>query len=192
MGFRSTTTMLVRVTWASVILAAIMSTASMTFPVALPKCPDRCGDVQIPYPYGTTKGCYLSDTAVEGHYFINCTSNAYGQPQPMMGSLNVTSISMEGEIEIQMFNSIDCYDKLGTPLSNNRPWLSVPGFTVSVTKNKFVAVGCDTYAYLNGILNDQPFAIGCLSRCNNTRNIVNGTCSGIGCCQMDIPQDLTD
>ena len=117
------------------------------------------------------------------NYFINCTSNAYGQPQPMIWNINVKSISMEGEIDIQMYNSIDCYDEYGTPLSNNNPWLRVPGFTVSVTKNKFMAVGCDTYAYLNGILNGQPFSVGCLSVCNNTRSIVNGTCSGIGCCK---------
>ena len=54
-----------------------------------------------------------------------------------------------------------------------------------------MAVGCDTYAYLNGILNGQPFSVGCLSVCNNTRSIVNGTCSGIGCCQIDFPRDLT-
>ena len=54
-------------------------------------------------------------------------------------------------------------------------------------------VGCDTYAYLNGVLNGEPFSIGCLSKCtNNTHNIVNGTCSGIGCCQIDIPTGLRD
>nr|XP_023873297.1 wall-associated receptor kinase 2-like [Quercus suber] len=172
-----------------------MAATATTFPLALPNCPDSCGNVKIPYPFGTTEGCYLNDTANidDGYYFINCTTNAQGQPQPMIWNLNVTSISMElGEIDIQMYNSIDCYDEYGTLLSNNKPSLRVPGFTVSVTKNKFVAVGCDTYAYLNGILNDLPFSVGCLSVCNDTRSIVNGTCSGIGCCQIDFPRDLTD
>uniref|UniRef100_A0A7N2MJY0 Uncharacterized protein n=1 Tax=Quercus lobata TaxID=97700 RepID=A0A7N2MJY0_QUELO len=83
-------------------------------------------------------GCYLNDTAVDGDYFIICTSNAYGQPQPMISNINIISISMEGEIDIQMYNSIDCYDEYGTPLSNNNPSLRVPGFTVFVTKNKFM------------------------------------------------------
>ena len=91
-----------------------------------------------------------------------------------------------------MYNSINCYDQWGTPLSNNtESWLQVPDFTVSVTKNKFVAVGCDTYAFLNGTLKDAPFTIGCLSKCNDTRNIVNGNCSGIGCCRINIPEGLT-
>ena len=92
-----------------------------------------------------------------------------------------------------MYNSINCYNQWGTPLSNNTDsWLQVPSFTVSVTKNKFVAVGCDTYAFLTGTLEDAPFTTGCLSKCNDTRNIVNGNSSGIGCCHMDIPEGLKD
>ena len=53
-----------------------------------------------------------------------------------------------------------------------------------------MAVDCDTYAYLNGFLNDQPFSIGWLSRCQNIGNVVNGKCSGIGCCQIQIPGGL--
>ena len=58
--------------------------------------------------------------------------------------------------------------------------------------SKSKTLNLTTYAYLNGNLNYEPFSISFLSRCNNIRNVVNGTCSGIGCCQMDIPQDLTD
>ena len=156
--------MLMQVICVGVILSAIMAATATTFPLALPNCPGSCGNVTIPYPFGTTEGCYLNDTADidDGYYFINCTSNAQGQPQPMIWNLNVTSISIElGEIHIQMSNSIDCYDQSGTPLSpDNTESLYVPGFKVSVTKNKFVAVVCDTYAHLNGFLNDQPFSIG--------------------------------
>ena len=121
MGFHSKHVQVIRV---GVILSAIMAAAITAFPIALPNCPDSCGNVKIPYPFGTTEGCYLNDTANidDGYYFINCTSNAQGQPQPMIWNLNVTSISMEGEVDIQMYNSIDCYDEYGTPLSNNNPW----------------------------------------------------------------------
>ena len=184
-----------------VILSAIVAAAITAFPIALPNFPENCGNVKIPYPFGTTEGCYLNDTANigDGYCFFNCTSNAQGQPQPMIWNLNVTSISMElGEIEIQMYNSIDCYDQFGTPLSpDNTESLYVLSFTVSVNKKKFVAVRCDTYAHLNGFLNDQPSFVGCQSTCNKTLSVVNGkkkngTCSGIGCFQMDIPQDLTN
>ncbi|KAM3682996.1 hypothetical protein ACJW31_12G113100 [Castanea mollissima] len=169
-----------------------MAAAAIAFPIALPNCSDRCGNVKIPYPYGTTKGCYLNDTAIFGYYFINCTTtNAYGQPQPIIGNINVSSISMEeGEIEVQIFNSLDCYDKSGASQKNNNKTLTLPTFTVSATKNKFVAVGCDTYAYLYGYLSSQYFSLGCLSKCQDISNVVNGTCSGIGCCEVQIPEGM--
>ncbi|KAK9992918.1 hypothetical protein SO802_022621 [Lithocarpus litseifolius] len=186
MGFHS---MLVLVTWVGVMLTAITAAAAITYPLALPNCSDSCGDVKIPYPFGTTEGCYRKESR---SFFIRC-SKSHSQPQPMIGNLNVTSISIEGEMNIMMFNSINCYNQWGTPLFNNtEPWLRVPSYTVSGTKNKFVAVGCDTYAFLNGTLKDAPFTIGCLSKCTDTRNIENGNCSGIGCCHIDIPEGLKD
>ena len=92
MGFHSK---LVQVIKVGVILSAIMAAAITAFPIALPNCPDSCGNVKIPSPFGTTEGCYLNDTAVDGDYFIKCTSNAYGQPQQMIWNINVISISME-------------------------------------------------------------------------------------------------
>ena len=103
----------------------------------------------------------------------------------------VTNISIKGEIDILMFKSRDCYDdSVEFRESNNGSSLRVQSFTVSVTKNKFVAVGCDTYAYLNGKLNGSEFSTGCLSKCKNIQNIVDGNCSGIGCCQIPIPEGL--
>ncbi len=182
--------MLVQVTWVWVgVILSEMAAAAIPFPLALPNCSDRCGDVAIPYPFGLTEGCYLNGTR---EFFINCTNNSAGQPQPLTGNVDVTNISIQGQIDIMMYNAFDCYDKSGTPLENNtKPRLRLaPGFTVSDTLNKFVAVGCDTYAYLNGFKNDAPFSMGCLSVCNDTRNLVNESCDGIGCCQIDIPEGL--
>ena len=138
MGFHS---MLVLVTWVGVMLTAIMAAAAIAYPLALPSCSDSCGDVKIPYPFGTTEGCYWKES---GDFFIYCNKSS-GQPQPMIGNTNIKSISIEGEMNIMMYNSINCYNQWGTPLSNNTDsWLQVPSFTVSVTKNMFVAVGCDT------------------------------------------------
>ena len=90
-----------------------------------------------------------------------------------------------------MYKAYDCnVDKWGSREPNIKATLSVPSFTVSINQNKFVAIGYDTYAFLNGNLNGQQFSIGCLSQCQNISNVVNGSCSGIGCCQLDIPQGL--
>ena len=113
MGFHS---MLVLVTWVGVMLTAIMAAAAIAYPLALPSCSDSCGDVKIPYPFGTTEGCYREEES--RGFFINC-SKSYDQPQPMSGELPVTSISIEGEMDIMIYNSINCYNQWGMPLSNN-------------------------------------------------------------------------
>ena len=123
-------------------------------------------------------------------FLINC-SNSSRQPQPLTGNLKVTNISIQGQIEILMFKAEDCYNYTnGTRWRKTTADLKIPSFTISVIENKFVAVGCDTYAFLNDNLNGQQFSIGCLSQCQNTSNVVNGSCSGIGCCQLDVPQGL--
>ena len=188
MGFHR---MLVQLTWAGVILSDMAAAATATaFPSALPDCPDKCGEIQIPYPFGLTEGCYLKGIT---SFFINCTLNSKGETLPLTGNVIVTNISIQGQIDILMYNAIDCYNELGTRLSYKWEWqrkLYNPIFTISETQNTFVAVGCDTYAYLNGLQNDQPFSIGCLSRCQNISNVVDGKCSGIGCCQIQIPGGL--
>ena len=134
MGFHS---MLVLVTWVGVMLTEIMVAVAIAYQLALPNCSDSCGDVKIPYPFGTTEGCYWKES---GNFFINC-SKSYGQPQPMTGDFLVTSISIEGEMDVMGDSSADCYDQWGTPLPNNtdQGLQLLSSYTVSVTKNKFEA-----------------------------------------------------
>ena len=67
-----------------------MAAVAMVFSIALPNCSYGCGNVTIPYPYGTTDGYYLNDPAILGYYFINCTTNnVCDQPQPKIGNNNV-------------------------------------------------------------------------------------------------------
>jgi len=63
-------------------------------------------------------------------------------------------------------------------------------FPVSSTKNKFTALGCDTYAYINGIVEEVKFSTGCISVCYTIDSVLNGSCSGIGCCQTSIPHGM--
>ncbi|KAF3948892.1 hypothetical protein CMV_025160 [Castanea mollissima] len=91
-----------------------------------------------------------------------------------------------------MYVARDCYEQgVKDYNSSTNPWLSSPlNFTVSSTQNKFVVVGCDTYAYLSGYQQNESYTTGCASRCESTRFMVNGSCTGVGCCEVDIPKGL--
>ncbi|KAF2291297.1 hypothetical protein GH714_022335 [Hevea brasiliensis] len=53
----------------------------------------------------------------------------------------------------------------------------------------FIAVGCDSYALVQDYWGDT-YATGCLSVCYTNDSVVNGSCSGIGCCQTSIPKGV--
>ena len=182
MGFLG---ILIQVTWVAVMLSELAA-AAIAFPIALNNCPDKCGDVKIPYPFGLRKGC-----SIDQNFLINCT-NSFGPTQPILGNLNVTNFSLEGQAHVLAYIAKDCYKKGVRDHSIwNMVWLrSGLNFTISNTQNKFIVVGCDTYAYLHFRQDEETFQTGCVSVCQSSRHIVNGSCSGIGCCELNIPNGL--
>ncbi|GKU98428.1 hypothetical protein SLEP1_g11438 [Rubroshorea leprosula] len=68
-------------------------------------------------------------------------------------TINVTNIDPEGKLHIMQCIAHDCYDKFGALTYRDNPWLHVDlySYTIFDTDNKFVAVGCDTIAYVEGV-----------------------------------------
>ncbi|QHN87807.1 Wall-associated receptor kinase [Arachis hypogaea] len=60
----------------------------------------------------------------------------------------------------------------------------------------FVSKYCYNSSYGNNAVSSQPsglisYSTGCLTRCyGNTKEIKDGDCSGIGCCEVDIPPKM--
>ncbi|XP_050279217.1 putative wall-associated receptor kinase-like 16 isoform X3 [Quercus robur] len=182
MGFLET---LIRITCVSVILSEFaVAVVGFTYPIARPNCSDRCGDMKIPYPFGLREGCYL-----DHNFFVNCTNSS----EPFIPThMIVKNISLHGQIDTLMYVARDCYEQGVKDYNNStNPWLASPlNFTVSSTQNKFVVVGCDTVAYLVGYQQNERYATGCASVCESTRFMVYGSCTGVGCCEVDIPKGL--
>ena len=172
-------------------LIALTTAAAVTTVAAqssLPAgCDDQyCGDLKVPYPFGMTDECAFEDKS-----FINCSKSGNNDPTPYLtkdGNLVVTNISLDGELEILNYVAKDCYNQNG-PSIGNEPQLWLADFTISGTKNKFFAIGCDTYAEVYGFRGNNSYTTGCLSSCQKGDNLTE-PCSGVGCCQVSLPGEL--
>ncbi|GMI78365.1 hypothetical protein HRI_001505800 [Hibiscus trionum] len=167
------------------ILLIVISTANASTPaMAKPGCRSRCGDVVIPYPFGTGGDCNITE-----EFFITCNADfTPNKPFLTNGNIEVLDISLNGRLRILGNASYDCYNTSGYR-KWIYPWLRFSEFSINSNKNKFTAIGCDTYARVEGFLG-QRYATGCLSLCNNIADVSNGSCSGIGCCQTSIPKGV--
>ncbi|XP_027148330.1 wall-associated receptor kinase 5-like [Coffea eugenioides] len=171
------------------VIALMLSSASTltppTFPIAMPGCKDHCGNVSIPFPFGITEDCYL-----DKHFFINCTNSSTSVPQPVLhnSTINVTGISLEGQVYLMQYIAFDCYNENGSLFDNYSPWMALSErFTFNSTANKFIVVGCDTLAIVYGFGQNRSYTTGCVSFCDYKEDVIDGSCSGIGCCRTDIP-----
>ncbi|XP_038886468.1 wall-associated receptor kinase 2-like [Benincasa hispida] len=156
---------------------------------ALAGCDEWCGDLQIPYPFGVKEGCYLNKT-----FLITC-NKTNGPPKAFLMNTNisVTNISLHGELHILQPIVRDCYNQVqenGPFVPNTTNLLAPAMFPIADGKNKFIAIGCDTYGLIGGVLNGSGYVSGCISMCLNESTIGNDSCFGNGCCQMEIPNGL--
>ncbi|GLT50228.1 hypothetical protein SLA2020_237280 [Shorea laevis] len=172
--------------WLVILIAApLAAIVAEPAPIAKPGCQDSCGNVSIPYPFGTTEGCYYNKG-----FLIHC-NDTFSPPLAFLGNsnVNVTNITLDGRLHIWHFIAHDCYDQYGNQNYSEETsfWIRLnSSYTISDTKNKFVAVGCDTTAYLQGFQGDKSYTAGCITKCDSIDYVSNHTCSGIGCCQTSI------
>ena len=150
-------------------------------PIALPGCPESCGGVQVPYPFGIGRGCF--------HQGFNLTCDEAQHPAKLLlgegdGADQVLGISLP-----------DCTVRIQRKISwvqyaaeFNGSW-SVPTpddgpLMVSSARNSFVAFGCNVLAKLIPYNAMVTYTCVCAAVCVNTPDA--SSCSGIGCCRTSI------
>ncbi|KAF3450275.1 hypothetical protein FNV43_RR06355 [Rhamnella rubrinervis] len=148
----------------------------------------RCGDVDVPFPFGMDNKTYLDDT-----FLITCNTS-FNTPKAFLGESNieVTNISVDdGDLSVMQFRAKDCYYQSGNLTLNIEASIEFPKITISSSKNKFFAIGCDTYALAQAAKREERYATGCISFCGNkTTSFVSESCSGSGCCKATIANGL--
>uniref|UniRef100_A0ACD5YD72 Uncharacterized protein n=1 Tax=Avena sativa TaxID=4498 RepID=A0ACD5YD72_AVESA len=150
-------------------------------------CPDKCGDVHIPYPFGIGPGCYLNPS-----FNLSCDETTT-PPTLRTGNIKIASITLE-TAKMVAYNYLTFSCKVP---GHDKPWtqtmsvtLSRP-FLVSPSDNVFTALGCSSIAKLTG-RGDDAYFTGCITTCKNVNNTEDdGTpCAGHGCCEASLTPGL--
>ncbi|KAJ1410293.1 Wall-associated receptor kinase, galacturonan-binding domain [Sesbania bispinosa] len=182
------------------ILVMFLITAKAASKARPDECPTSCGSLKIPYPFGMSEGCYLDHS-----FFINCTHNHNPIPHLPHPNTNmiVLNISLnDGELLVSSPVARYCFrkrDTIQSSLQERKQMFNLTHFSVSPTRNKFTAVGCNTIGVYKG---DASLSLtknvtegtgsgACLSLCNKIDEVSNGSCSDTGCCQIPIYKQLS-
>ena len=154
----------------------------------LPACQRVCGDVEIPYPFGIGP----SHCSREG-FNLTCYKTEDGRGyKPFVFNVEVIDISLaSGQVRIYNAVSWQCYHENLSHTDWHLNFRNTP-YRLSNTRNKFTAIGCQTLAYIGDPTNvTSQYQSGCVSMCQNSNSLTNGSCSGMGCCQTSIPTGLS-
>ncbi|XP_073129495.1 wall-associated receptor kinase-like 8 [Henckelia pumila] len=160
------------------------NTTSESANVAKPGCASQCGNLTVPYPFGVG---LLAGCSVDPTFDIICDTS-FDPPKAFIGSdkLEVLGIS-DSNIRIRNRVASKCYDKYGNWKGNFDFTIDLTGTPFSISKeNMLTVVGCDDVSY--GLDDLGDFSSSCVTICSNIRDLSNGSCSGIGCCQASIPE----
>ncbi|KAJ0644375.1 putative protein kinase RLK-Pelle-WAK family [Helianthus annuus] len=152
--------------------------------VAKPGCQSQCGNVTIPYPFGIGPGCFLSE------WFETTCNTSVNPPRTQIGNLTILEFT---DYTFRMPNNVasQCYDSSGNIIEDNPAYTRL-GWTSPFSfsqRNQFTLLGCDSFSLIfePKLLN---LTSGCIALCSTSEEVVNGSCSGVGCCQTSIPKAL--
>ncbi|KAL2325007.1 hypothetical protein Fmac_024065 [Flemingia macrophylla] len=169
-----------------ILIAAAKASSQLTS-----KCPQKCGNLNIPYPFGTRKDCYLNDI-----FLITCNHSNSTTPTPLLGRDNIVVLNIsldQGEILVSSPIIQDCYGAKGN-YSKEKNGFNLTHFSISPSRNKFTTLGCDTVGIFIGYDRNRTHVTttGCVSTCGTVDEITsnNGSCGGIGCCQISVPNGV--
>lgn len=157
-----------------------------------PDCQYKCGNVSIPDHFGTREGCYLNS-----NFFLITCNTSFSPPKPHAVTAELKCWSPQHFFRgpfnhLYIYVAVDYYSETGK-LENSLFSLSITPFLFSVTRNKFIGIGCDTFAFIedhNSNSIEKNYHTGCLSLYTSTGSVSNGSCSGIGCWKTLIPKRM--
>ncbi|KAG8366692.1 hypothetical protein BUALT_Bualt17G0105900 [Buddleja alternifolia] len=168
-----------------IFISSIFLTITMTQSVSLsrPGCPERCGNITIPYPFGIGPECVANSS-----FSVTC-QNSTNHPTPFLSSINlqVQRISLEdGIIQVmQRVSPLNCSKELRSQSLLGQELIGTP-FVISATYNSLAVLGCNISVWLGA--NEKSTLRRCMTFCNE--NSTDTGCNGVNCCLTTVPPGL--
>ncbi|KAK2972073.1 hypothetical protein RJ640_010236 [Escallonia rubra] len=153
--------------------------------IAKPGCQTRCGNLTVPYPFGIGPG---SNCSIGEGFDITCNTSFY-PPKPFIGKGNIEIYDIsDTQVRVHNVMAKKCYNQTGGLVDYNTASTDLNTSPYSFSEvNTFTVIGCDDLALISGS-EQRNFSCGCASVCSKARDVPNGSCSGIGCCQTSLPK----
>lgn len=183
-------------------MAPLSMTDDIPLPFTKPNCPKKCGNVNILYPFGISKGCYLNPS-----YEIICNSS-FHPSKPFLKSLNieVELISFKYDKYLGLRSNVKDFQTITVKMpvektcglqNTNITSIDLRGtpYIFSNTANVFIVEGCASSAILSNRRNVVQG--GCSSLCDrdefglDSEQVVS-SCVGVGCCKINTSEINND
>ncbi|CAO2149625.1 unnamed protein product [Urochloa humidicola] len=194
---------------ATLVLVMLMSVVALSPAPASAQqpadCPDKCGAISVPYPFGIGARCTPSfGFELVCNHSDNPPRLTFFPPLPTPTSvlagrrLNLVSLSIADGEAVTLVNAYrECGNSTTGLVSNDRnitTYLSLLGSTtyrLSAARNRFVTLGCPTVGYI--LDNRGYYVTGCTSVCrpSDWNAVSPGACSGVGCCQSSVSPNVS-
>ncbi|KAL6899572.1 hypothetical protein ACP4OV_006230 [Aristida adscensionis] len=174
-----------------VLLPARTAAAMAMQPAAT--CLRRCGEIDIPYPFGVGPGCHLETG--DWTFSLSCNRTGDGRHRLYNYQIEVLDMSVRlGQLRIYSIINPWCYNATTGAMNEQNNWwynMSITNFRINDALNRFTVIGCNSLAYIRS-LNDTTdrYMTGCMAMCPGASRLENGSCAGVGCCQTAIPGGL--
>ncbi|KAL6546843.1 hypothetical protein OROMI_022564 [Orobanche minor] len=168
----------------------VASVAEGATPLAKPGCQQKCGIIDIAYPFGIgNSSCYLDEWFEVTCRISNTSSGGGSTSKPFLKKLNLELLQVRipkytketnGYIFVQnpvMASSSNCIRTTTTEVD-----LTGSPFYFSFKFNKFGAAGCNSQAFMTDGSGKQMNSYGCYPSCRS---------ASVGdCCRVGIPTSL--
>ncbi|WVZ90807.1 hypothetical protein U9M48_037069 [Paspalum notatum var. saurae] len=165
----------------------------------------RCGSVEIHYPFGIGRGCYL-DTGDGSRAFEVSCNRANGTATVDGGWLELLHIDLTaGKLRVRSRVSSACYNATSGYMDDRTTWpYNSTAFRVSDADNVITVVGCDTLGYIGsqeGAVENR-YVMGCNASCPGrgaparrppvAAAAAAAACDGTdGCCRTTIQKGIS-